>query len=63
MILIITIITIIMSIITIKEYGLELGDVHAIGFSYGAHVVGHYQRNLKHNHHHHYDNQFTKIIN
>ena len=34
------------AIITIKEYGLELGDVHAIGFSYGAHVVGHHQRNI-----------------
>jgi len=30
----------------LQEYGLELGDVHAIGFSYGAHVVASLGREL-----------------
>ena len=25
-----------------QEYGLQLEDVHAIGFSFGSHVVGRY---------------------
>ena len=29
--------------ITMQEYGLQLEDVHAIGFSYGSHVVGWYR--------------------